>query len=364
MKNKLPAAAAVRTPRGMVKVNGAELTGWLSLDFEENEFQQPDTFSVQVAVSGLPKAMDLKWWASTEKAEIEIYVGFPADPLQFGADELDLMFTGVVDDLDVDWDDLTMDLRGRDRTSLLADHKTSEQYRNNTASEVATKLAGKYGLTPVVTATTTKVGKFYQVDTVDIKSSRTEWDLLTWLAQQEGFVAFVRGKELHFQPRDRGGQDPYVFEYVPATDEQVAQGNFVNLATGRVLTVAKEIEVTVTSWDAKKKAAYKKVAKRAGRGEGETQRYTFNMPGLTPEQAQEQANKRLDEISRHAMRLAVDGPADNLLRIDDRVELRGTATAFDQSYYPESIMRRLVQDGGYDWSLTAKNKIEEAQSDA
>jgi hypothetical protein len=57
------------------------------------------------------------------------------------------------------------------------------------------------------------------------------------------------------------------------------------------------------------------------------QEYSYSIPGLTPEQAQQRANQLLAELSRHEVRLAMSGPADNLLRKSDLIEFTGTGTA-------------------------------------
>lgn len=349
-----------------MKVNGATLSGWIRFDTDENEFYQPDTFRMHLAINGLPSAMDVKWWSTASKVEVELFTGFPTDPDNFAASDLDSVFFGVSDELQFDWEDLTIEVTGRDLTSKLIDHKTSEKYVNQTASDVATKLAGAYGLTPVVTATTTKVGRYYQIDHVDLKDDRTEWDLLTWLAREEGFVVYVRGKELHFEPKPAAGQDPYVIRYTPATDEAPAQANACRLKTSRTLTVARDIEVTVRSWNHKSKKAFtvKSTRTKTQKGpgpKGETQKYSYTIAGLTQDQAQKRADQIRDELSRHEMKLSFEGPADNLLHVSDVIQLEGTATAADQAYFPESINRTMSFDGGYEWTVSAKNHSPESE---
>lgn len=361
MKNTLPAGSVVRQPRGAVKINGQVIDGWLHFDTDETEFYSPDTFRVAFAMSALPQDKGVAWFASQTKLEVELFAGFPADPDHFGPEELESVFFGRTDEPAFDWDTLTIELTGRDLTADLIDHKTSEKYVNQTASQIATKLAGKYGLTPVVTATSQTVGRYYQIDHVELKDDRTEWDLLTYLARQEGFVVFVRGKELHFQPKAKAGQDPYVIRWTPASADGPPELNGTRLKTTRTLTVARDIEVTVTSWNHKQKKGFKVQSKRSKGQRGskggkvEVQKYSYSIPGLTIDQAQKRADQIRDELSKHEMKLSLEGPADNLLHIDDVIQLQGTGTAFDQAYYPSSIARTLTVDGGYGWTVEAKN---------
>jgi len=362
VKNTLPLTSAGRQPRGAIKINGAAVTGWTHWETDENEFYQPDTFSAHFALSGLPADRDLSWWATQVKIEVELFAGFPADPDAYTAADLDSVFFGVVDEISVDFADLTMEITGRDLTAPLVDHKTSEKYVNQTASEIASLLAGKYGLTPVVTATTAKVGKYYQIDHVDLKDDRTEWDLLTWLAREEQFVVFMKGKDLHFQPKPTESQEPWVLRREPPSDDGPARWNAEGVKLSRTLTVAKDIEVTVHSWNSKSKKAFSRIAKRAkGKGGGEVQKYSYTIAGLTPDQAQKRADQIRDEISKHEVKLSFDGPADNLLSIEDVIKVEGTGSAFDQVFYPSSIARTLAWDGGYGWTVEAKNHAVESE---
>lgn len=357
MKNSLPMVSAGRIPRGAVKVNGQACAGWVSWEADQNEFFAPDTFKACFAMAGLPAERNTAWWASNGDIEIELFDGFPADPENFGPSDLTSRFLGVADEVAFNYDDMTLEVSGRDMTAPLVDHKSSEKYVNQTASEVATTLAGKYGLTPVVTATTTKVGKYYQIDHVDLKSDRTEWDLLTWLAREEQFVVFVTGRELHFQPRPQESQDPWVLRYTPASDSGPASWNAEGVKFSRTLTIARDVEVTVTSWNSKAKKAYTRKATRTkGGGSAATvQKYSYRIAGLTPEQAQQRANQIRDEISRHEVKLAFDGPADDLLTMEDVIKAEGTGTDLDQVFYPQSITRSMTFDGGFAWTVAAKN---------
>ncbi len=364
MKNAILTQGVGRRPRGLIKINGFVMPpSWDSVTWEENEFAQPDTFDLRLAMSALPPARDLAWWADIEEVEVEIFAGFPVDPANYSSADLESVFLGRADDLDFNWETATLSVTGRDFTAKLMDHKTSEKYVNLTASQIASKLAAKYGLEPKITATKEKAGKYYQIDHVDLKAERTEWDLLTWLARQEQFAVFVRRKALHFQPLPTGKQDPYVLQYTPpAIAGGPRRGNFETLTTGRSLTVAKGVEVTVQSWNSAKKTAYKRKSTRlpkSGR-KGDVQKYSYNIAGLTPAQAQARADQIRDEISRHERRLTTGGPADNLLTIDDAVRLQGTGTAFDQIYYPASIVRTLTPAAGYDWTVSLKNHSPES----
>lgn len=362
MKNTLPDKPVVRSPRGAVKIGGKALEGWVEFDTSENEFAQPDSFSVLLSISLLSGDMDAAFFAKAEKLEVELYAGFPADPESYTDADLDLIFSGKVDDIGLNWTNRSISLTGRDLTAKLMEQKSPEKYPNLTASAIAEKIAAAAGLTPKVTATTEKVGKYYQIDNVDQKTDQTDWDLLTWLAREEGFMVFVRGKELHFREKPDAGQDPYVVDFTVASGEVGHdKSSATDVRCGRSLTAAGGIKVEVMSWSPKTKKKIKKTATRAGGAGSDPQVYRYTIANLTADQAEARAKQILAELSRHAMTLDITGPADNVLRIDDVIQLRGTGTDCDQIYYPQSIDRSMGFEGGYNWHVTAKNQSPESE---
>lgn len=340
--------AAVRQPRGAVLING-QAAPFTEMNVDTNGFAEADTCDVSLPISELPDGLTVADLMAAEKIELELKAGFPADPAAFTVEDLETIFVGNADSLDIDIIANTIRLHGRDFTALLIDAKTSEQYRNQTASQVVETIAGEHGLTPVVTATTNKLGTYYQIDHVRQQRSRTKWDLLTWLAGEEDYIVYVSGRELRFGPRPDAGKDPYVFELQPSVGAAPREGNFSNIRFGKQLSLTKGIKVEVRSWNARRGAA---VIKTFGGG-ANAQFYRYSIPGLTPEQAQARAESIHGELSHHQVQLGIDGPADNILGIDDVISVRGTP--FDQVFYPDSI-RRTLDDRGYSWSIEAKNR--------
>jgi phage protein D len=265
-----------------------------------------------------------------------------------------------------------VELSGRDLTSLLIDTKTTEKWTNQTSSQIATTLATRHGLTPVVTDTTTKVGKYYEIDHIRLTDKRSEWDLLTWLAREEQFVVFVRGQSLYFQPKpDPTQTTPYVLRWTPpSSDSASPQFNGMSVKFRRSLTLARDIIVTVHSWNMKNAqgfsqtvhATHNKFTVLAGAPQptGDAQVFSYTIPGLSPEQALERAQKILAELTQHEMNLDARLPADNLLDVDGIVLVQGTGTAFDQAYYPDSIKRSMSKSEGYVMHIHAKNHSPES----
>ena len=363
---------SARQPRGMVRINGTPVAGWIEWEVESNAYREADTFSVSFALSELVAPYDQAWFTSQTTIGIEILAGFPADPNSYGAADLESLIIGNVDNVHFEPAQRTLELSGRDLTSLLIDAKTAEKWQNQTASEVATTLATRHGLTPVVTATTETMGRFYQIDHVSTTSTQTEWDFLTWIAQQIGFVVYVKGMELHFEPAPDTTKAPqYPITWQDADDSQTFQSSTKRLGFERTLTVGKTISVTVRSWNAKQRKGFTATypanhAKgiRPGTATQPAQPYVFTIPNLTQDQATKRAQALYNDLIKHEMRLNAELPGDNDLSILHVIPVTGTQTAFDQTYFPEAITRRMGFDAGYTMTVRARNHSTDVQEAA
>ncbi len=364
-KRKLQA----RQPRGLLNINGQRVP-FLSWEVDQNSFYAADTFRFTVAISSLPSGRDATWWAGVTEIDVEIFAGFPPNPDSFTIADLQSLIVGRVDELTYDPHTQTIEASGRDLTGLLIDDKVTLKLTNQTSSQIATKLATQYGLTPVVKATSTKVGVYYQIEHAKADASKPAWDLLTWLARKENFVVYIQGKELHFEPAPTAKQTPRTFTFTPPSGA-IGYSSFdgTDIKVSRSLTLAKDVRVEVRSWNAKTKrviiktaqAAHSKnrVARRSPIPTGETQTYSYTIPGLTPEAAQNRANQLAVEISAHEVKLEIEGPADNHLSRTDVIQLKGTP--FDQVFFPDSIVRQMSIDEGYNWRIEAKNHSPESE---
>lgn len=367
MLNEVPALAATRQPRGLVKINGDVASGWNSWEVDNNTFYQADTFRVSFPLS---VSNDAAWWAAQKEIFVEIAAGFPADPGRFDASELNSLIYGKVDDLTYDPVDRVIKLCGRDLTSVFIDAKTTEKWQNLTSSQIAEQLALRHGMIPKVVDTTTRAGKYYEIDHARLTDERSEWDLLAWLAHEERYVVYVKGNELHFEPQPKESQNPYVLRWESPTDDRgfpIFNGKSISFS--RNLTVARGVVVTVRSWNTKNKKAFnvtfpthKAKGTAPGKSSPPAQNYYFTIPGLTPEEALQRAQSKHKEITQHEMRLHASMPADNLLKVTDIIRVEGTGSAFDQTYYPESINRAMSLSDGYTMTVSAKNVSPENQA--
>ena len=353
-----------RRPRLRVLANGAVLNGAKSAEVSSNGYLQADRFRVDIAV-GPDQMATPAWWADTLPIKIEVQIGFLPDGAPEGNAAWQSMLIGNVDHVDMDWIAGCVTVEGRDLSSLLIEAKTQETFSNQTSSQIATVLAGRHGLTPMVTATTTPVGQYYQLEhdrttLNNFSRQTTEWDLLTYLAEQEGFDVWVAGNNLYFQPAPPATAAPFPIVYDPASGSLSVS----HLRMERSLTLAHDMQVTVKSWNSKHKAAFVKTAKSTGvkSSGGPVQNYTLTVANKTPDEALKIAQQKLAELTKHERILSVDMPGELTLSTRSMVGLSGTGTAFDQAYYVAEVERDISFDGGFRQRLRLKNSSPRTQT--
>ncbi|CAG2136108.1 phage late control D family protein [Cupriavidus numazuensis] len=362
MLNTLPAQPSARQPRAIVKVAGVIVPAWVRWEVSNNTYYQADTFRVIFAANALPPETDANWLSDQKEAVVEIFAGFPADPMSYSETDLDSLIYGQIDDVEYDPVGTTVTVTGRDLTAVFIDTKALVQYQNFTSSQIAEKLATSHGLTVSGPTTNTPAGTFYAYDHVLQMEERSEWDLLTYLAQSEGYLCYVRGKTLHFEPRPTEPGDPYEIRW-SVDEDGLPAANVQDLKLSRSMTVAKGVTVLVRSWhsrQAKDFTAYyptkgKTIQPGNASPHGSRQVYVIRRGGLTQEAATDLAQKTHREITQHEMNLWAILPADNILTQTAMLRLTGTGTKFDQDYYLDAITRSMSVQNGYLMTVSAKN---------
>ena len=343
----------VDTPRLRIKVNGMALPFPVEATVNSTNTWTAARWSAGVALQDTDQMNDA-WWSDQANTGTRVEIDDSIDGVTFTT-----RLVGLVDEIDIDSDTNYLTLTGRDLTALFIDKKTAKAYQNQTSSEVATELANEAGLTPVVTATTTPVGQFFEYDHVhislgDLSRSITQWDLLVYLAQQENFDVFVEGTSLFFQPVATNTTPPFVVQHSRINGQAVS--NVRNLSKKRSLTLA-NVNVTVKSWHSGRASPIiaKMSSKQMNNAQGAPEEYVFYKPNLTPDQAAQYANQRMAEITRRERIITFDIPGEVSLTPRDTVQLTGTGTAFDQIYYPDEISRAMHFASGFTETVTALN---------
>jgi len=364
--NLIPNVAQVRQPRGIILINNKPVK-WVNIHTTTTTFYMADRFSLELPLNGQISPFTLDYWASSPQFDVKVYIGFPKNPDVYSTQDLDLMMVGEADDVQVDLLAARVMISGRDNTSKFIDNSTTEKFPNKTSSYIVTQFAKQQGLNPVVTATTTIVGTFYENQQTLLSREVTQWDLMTFLAQQENFVLFVRNNDLVFEPRQTTSQNPYILKYAPPTIIQASPTfNGMALSISRSTTLAKDVQVTVKvpynpktgkAFSVTKKATHRKRSylKDVPEPSKVVQKFSYIFPGLTPEQASQRAQQLLQNITIHEVNLTASMPGDNVLKKDSLIQLTGTNTSLDQFYYADQVDRQLSISEGYSMTISAKN---------
>ncbi|MBV8647479.1 hypothetical protein [Paludibacterium sp.] len=339
-----------RPVAGRLRLNGTAVP-FASLDIDANGGFSADSFSAVLPLSGLPKTMGVTdWWSAQQQIDVSIDIGVGGTAgLSWTP-----MLIGQVDHWRYQPARFEIEITGRDLTARFIDNKTSEKFANHTTSEVATLLAQRRGLQPVVTATTTQVGGIYKHDHSHLASDSSEWELLTYFAGIDGFRVYVRGETLHYEPAlDPDAADQYVIRYHPPDSAAYPQGNVGDeLVFERDMTLARGVQVHVHSWFNGKavEAVYPQSAPAGA------QLYQVVRSNLDSQRAKALATKLYQQIAVRELSLQCSLPGDNLLAPGCMVRVQGTGSGFDQLYYVESVKRSLSVDNGYVMTLSARNQ--------
>lgn len=299
----------VRAPGLRVLADGVALPEVISADVSSNNHLAADRFRVRLAAQG--GVLD-----AVMQAGVRVRV-------QAGLDGTwsDLVL-GEADSVGLDPVRGVVEVEGRDLSALFIDTRVDETFANRTASEIAAELAGRHGLEVSGASTSTLVGRYYQSEhdrttTGQFSRAMSEWDLLAFLAGREGFGLFVQGEVLHFGTE---AEEAVVLR----------PGDCLSLQLDRALTMERQIEVTVRSWD--QKGAQAVVQTVQGGGTGRQWKHAVVRPNLPPDEAQRIAERTLADLMRHQWTARVSLPGRLGLSARSQVQLEGTGTAWDRAY--------------------------------
>jgi hypothetical protein len=341
---------------------------FLRLEVENRGHFTADTWRARLEAWFQPQNFGLSYWANVGTGiRVELLTGL-LDPTQQFSDSpqsVTSLITGQVDDIDIDPITGELHLSGRDLSALLIDTKTSNKWPDQTASQIATKLFTQVGLTPQVTATDTPVGQYYDSAYAHVAREIPMWDLLCFLAQQEGFDLYVVGTTGYFGPPEADSDpNPWTISVQKPQTGGPVVSNVANLKLRRSLTLAGDISVTVLSHSGREGKSIKATATRAGKsapqssaskGAEKVQNFTLRRPNLTQEQAQQLANSYLADLTKLERTFEATCEGDPTLSVRRKARITNTGTSFDQDYYLFTVHHTLSFEGGYEMVVQGKN---------
>lgn len=336
----------VRTPRVYIVI-GSEALNCISLDVDLGKTHKSDTFHAVIPFGALPDSMDANWWSTQN--DIAVQVQISTDEFS-GATQI---FDGKVDQVGHDFGSRLLKISGRDKVAALIDNKTSEKFNNQSPDQVVKTIASRRGITVDADAVPKKAGKLFQIDYAKLTHQASEWTAINKIADESGMNAYMTGGTLYFKPVDE--KLPVLnVTYVPPTRESFEEGNFLTLTTSRNLIVGRPVNVTVDSWNHKEQKVYSTT--KSAPGTGEPLVYNYQPPGLSGDQTEKVAEKKLAENTSHELSFNLDMPGDPTVTPRFTMQLSGTGTAYDQEHEITSVHHSISQGGGYRMTISAKSK--------
>jgi phage protein D len=354
------AGGVVRAPRLRLLVGDLVVQGVKDAFVAANNHYAADRFTITIAL-GVDPVATAAFWSTQNFFLVDLQAGFAPATAPLGAMAWVSLIQGAVDSVQIDVLRQTVQLQGRDLTAVFIESRIQQSFANQTASDIATTLAGNHNLQAVVTPTTTPVGRYYNSEhdriTLDqFSRATTEWNLLVWLAEREGFDVFVQGTTLYFQPPNPASVPALTLSANPES----GNANALDIVMERALTLAGDISVTVKSWNSRQGAAFTQTVTASGVSAlgsqgARPQSYVFVRPNLTPDEALRYATAKLQELTLHERVVIVRLPGELTLTPRDMIAISGTGTAFDQLYFIDTIEREIRFDGGFTERIRAKN---------
>jgi hypothetical protein len=301
--------------------------------------------------------------------KVEVYVGFPKNPNHFTVDDLTQIMVGYMDQAELNfglqsstgWEVVTV--TGRDMTAPFLDSQTTLKYQNMTSSSIAIMMAKKHGLKYSVKTTYTLVGKYYNADHSRMSTQLSEWDLLNYLADHEGFASVVIDETLYFRPFDE------IVSVIASHPLNYTWGqNILDLRLTKSPHASKDIIIDVHSYDSTKKRHVTATAKKTYSGSGgQSYHEVYYYANKTLAQCQAIAKSKLTVLSQLEVTGTMTVSGDPELVVNRQIELFGTGVGLDQSYYIREATHSFdttstgENSGGYQCDLTFSNLLVENQ---
>jgi len=361
--------------RGIVIIGGQRVQ-YLDFTVEQNGFSAADSFELNLPffvrdnINGdkvLANGPGFQSILFTQDAvPIQIYAGFPRNISNYGISDLTKIMDGSLDTVKAFFKNAadlgeTIAINGRNVVGQMIDYKITEKYPNLTASNIAEKFSAQFGLTPIITPTTTFSGVYYNNNSTTLGRETNVWDLLLYLAKMENFIVRVKNGQLLFGPYAT------VTGYVNQVPINYTWGYDIEEAElERSPHAARDIVVKVISYNRNTKGRIVETAKSTTligtkvKGQtGQRQSYieTYIIPGLTRDQAQRKAEWILAELSRTELIGTMKCAGNVDLDIDRQIALNGLGDQLSQNYYLNKVTHSLNLSEGFRSEVSFSNQF-------
>lgn len=261
--------------------------------------------------------------ASEEGAAIDVYAGHDGN--------MKKLFSGVLDEFDIDFDADTVSFQGRDHAANMADTKqvvSDINYKNQTVAQIVKQIAEKFDLEADITDPGVSAGADLWDGSHYMPHAQQYWSILQDLAKQVGYECFVdenkklffgppekaagerltvtygatntssvenpiKGLKITYQPRRNSNVQVEVISYHPHKSKQTKGKKRAKAKKGRATKPRKKGSFIVGS-----PTKGKQSAKAGGSKPSAKPTVTIRMDGLTKEQADKKAEAIAKDIAK------------------------------------------------------------------
>ncbi len=314
--------------------DGIELAGVYEAEIQSHAFLGADRFSFGASL-GVNEAV------AYTRVPLRIEITIELE----GA--ISKLLTGQADRIDIDPVHNVVQVGGRDLTAQMIGAQTRESFDNKTSSEVATLLANRHGLTAAVSATSALIGRYYQNSYTRTAVSQhgrvtTEWDLLCWLAQQEGYDVWVDGTTLWFQPTAP-----------TAAPISLTPADCIHMQLSRDMDIANGFKVEVRSWNCAMQQLISETASYQLTAGASANMITLR-PNLSSDAARQLAQRIAGQLGNHERQVTYEVPIDLTTTVRSLLQLSATNTDFDGAYVVSEVMRTFSYRTGFSQRVIAR----------
>jgi len=262
---------------------------------------------------------------------------------QFGT-----LFTGEIDEIEMDYIRREIRCRGRDKSSKLHETITSEKWINKKPSEIVQDLIGRVGLSGQVPASVVSAGKQLQQDFVKLSENNTFARIIHEMARLDGARWWIdQNGSFHYVPF---GSPQGLYSVTINQAGQPISADCLELRIVHNLQAARPHAVTVKGWHPKKREIFSYTSNVAGSGPNRT--FNYQVPTATDDIVRQHARSEATEKTRHEFLVSSTVVGD--VTVQAGMGLQVSGTDFDQVFDIDEVSHDFGMSG-YLTHLTARS---------
>lgn len=243
-----------------------------------------------------------------------------------------VLLTGEIDLVDYDYIGRVIHVDGRDKSAKLHDERSAEKWQNKKTTDIVKELAGRVGLKVNMAELNTMAGKMLQQDYVRLSDGVSFAHVIQKMAEIDGARWWVDGAgTLHYMPfaSSIGSYSIFIDQ-----SSQPIRSDALHLRVRHDLQEAKDIVCEFRGWHSKHKAVHRHKTTIAGRGG--SRRFTYSVPGILQDQAEQYARSFANERARREITVSATVVGDPSVSAGMALTLQGTNN-FDQTYDIDTV---------------------------